>query len=255
MHRTSTMLLQMTINNLYHGNYLMKTTSPVNALIVLKNFYSSKPLHKLKPYKPESKPAIIEYLYRVLNKTHYFNPDRYRLMYLGYYLYENAVDTSNYNEFYEEFKLPDTFNSWFIVTELHVWLMMIRCMAEGDKGKIVRNNMVKALWEDCSQRGKKLHTKEDPVNERIVKKQIIEISAQFNAVIVSYDEGITGDDKVLASAVWRRFFKSEGNDPEKVEKLVHYIRKQNHLLEQTPWDEIRLRKAIDWQGLSITKTS
>lgn len=67
----------------------MKTTSPVNALIVLKNFYSSKPLHKLKPYKPESKPAIIEYLYRVLNKTHYFNPDRYVSFFKNVFLFLN----------------------------------------------------------------------------------------------------------------------------------------------------------------------
>lgn len=53
-----------------------------------------------------------------------------------------------------------------------------------------------------------------------------ELSAQFNFYVICYDEGLTGDDKILASAVWRRFFNSEGNNPEKIEKLVHYIRKQ-----------------------------
>ena len=52
------------------------------------------------------------------------------------------------------------------------------------------------------------------------------LSEQFNACIIAYDEGITGDDKILAAALWRRFLQSEGNDPEKLEKLVHYVRKQ-----------------------------
>lgn len=55
-----------------------------------------------------------------------------------------------------EFKMPDTFNSWFLVTELHVWLLMVRCMAEGADGLIVRNQIVKSMWEDCTQRGKQL---------------------------------------------------------------------------------------------------
>lgn len=64
------------------------------------------------------------------------------------------------------------------------------------------------------------------MNPKNVKKQMKELVGQFNACIIAYDEGLTGDDRILADAIWRRFFHSEGNDPEKVEKLVHYVRKQ-----------------------------
>lgn len=58
------------------------------------------------------------------------------------------------------------------------------------------------------------------------KRQIAELSYQFNAAIIGYDEGIMSDDKVLASALWRRFFCLECNNPEHLEKLLIYVRKQ-----------------------------
>lgn len=52
--------------------------------------------------------------------------------------------------------MPDTFYSWFLVTELHVWMVMVRLMAEGEEGKFTRNALVEALWEDTETRSKKL---------------------------------------------------------------------------------------------------
>jgi len=52
--------------------------------------------------------------------------------------------------------MPDTFYSWFLVTELHVWMLMVRTMAEGEEGRFVRNSIVEAMWEDVSTRAKRL---------------------------------------------------------------------------------------------------
>lgn len=52
-----------------------------------------------------------------------------------------------------------------------------------------------------------------------------EIGYQFNAAVLSYDEGLLSNDQVLAAAVWRRLLQSECNNPEQLERLVHYIRK------------------------------
>lgn len=60
----------------------------------------------------------------------------------------------------------------------------------------------------------------------IKRKQIEELSHQFNASIIGYDEGILSDDKVLAGALWRRFFCLECNNPEHVELLLNYVRIQ-----------------------------
>lgn len=51
-----------------------------------------------------------------------------------------------------DFNMADTFFSWFLVTELHLWMIMVRYMAEGNAGKLVRNNAVATLWEDTTAR-------------------------------------------------------------------------------------------------------
>lgn len=52
--------------------------------------------------------------------------------------------------------MADTFFSWFLITELHVWMIMVRYMAEGNAGKIVRNNIVATLWQDTNARAENL---------------------------------------------------------------------------------------------------
>lgn len=58
-----------------------------------------------------------------------------------------------------------------------------------------------------------------------VKTHIREIGYQFNAAIIGYDEGLLGNDCILAGAVWRRILQMECENPEIVENLVRYIRK------------------------------
>lgn len=86
-------------------------------------------------------------------------------------MYECVPDKVLYTEWFEKCELPDTFASWFMVTELHVWLLMVRCMAEdaelvssekkpvkGD-GHFIRNCIVEALWADVANRIKLLEVK------------------------------------------------------------------------------------------------
>lgn len=90
--------------------------------------------------------------------------------------------------------LEDTFVSWFTVMELHLWMVAVRLMQEGEEGKIVRNSMVKAMWEDCDEKSKKL----EGALSSARKQQIQIISEEFQASLISYDEGLMGNDKVLA---------------------------------------------------------
>lgn len=58
--------------------------------------------------------------------------------------------------FFIDFNMADTFFSWFLITELHVWMIMVRYMADEQNGRIVRNNAVGAMWEDTKARVEKL---------------------------------------------------------------------------------------------------
>lgn len=75
-------------------------------------------------------------------------------------LYESVADGVNYIQFFEKHNMPNTFNSWFLVTELHVWMLMVRAMAEGSEsgqdGRVLRNSIVESMWTDVNTRAKKL---------------------------------------------------------------------------------------------------
>lgn len=75
-------------------------------------------------------------------------------------LYESVADRIDYMYFFETFKLPNTFNTWFLITELHVWMLLLRAMAEGAEsngdGRFLRNCIVEAMWNDVNMRATKL---------------------------------------------------------------------------------------------------
>ncbi|KAJ0178771.1 hypothetical protein K1T71_005546 [Dendrolimus kikuchii] len=182
-----------------------------------------------------------------------------RLKLTGYFLYECIPAKVAYNEWFETLELPDTFASWFNVTELHVWMLMVRYMAEdiamsanekkkyvkGD-GYFVRNCIVEALWADVANRIKLL----EGANPAIARKQVTELSELFQAALVSYDEGLS-DDKVMAAAIWRRFYSlSEDKKAEHVEKIVKFIRHQISLLDKIPSADLRWKPDITWLSIS-----
>lgn len=144
----------------------------------------------------------------------------------SYLIYESVADKINYRLFFDHFKLPDTFNSWFLITELHTWMLLVRAMAEGSEtgqdGRFMRNCIVEAMWADVNKRAKKLGVQ----NPSAVRSQIQILSQQFQAALIAYDEAIMSDDRRLASILWLRFFERDCDDYRKLEELVKYVRKQ-----------------------------
>lgn len=135
-------------------------------------------------------------------------------------LYGHGIDQLDHKEFISKFNMPNTFNSWFLITEIHVWMLMVRAMGERQHGELIRNNVVESLWSDVMVRTGTLA----PNEASTVKKQIKELSGQFQYAIISYDEGLTKDDKQMASALWKRFFNSNCDNYEHIELMIKYIR-------------------------------
>ncbi|KAL5236050.1 hypothetical protein ACI65C_003460 [Semiaphis heraclei] len=157
-------------------------------------------------------------------------------------LYEKLVDQIPFDQIMTKLDLPDTFNSWFIITELHLWMIFVRLMNEGTRGTMIRNFIMEALWNDVEFRSKKLATVSSDVRHR----QIKELSDQLRGALVGYDEGWLNNDMVLASMVWRRVFNKECNDPEKIELVVKYIRKQMSILQLQTFDSLFTKKDVKW---------
>jgi len=139
-------------------------------------------------------------------------------------------------EWFRVFDMPDTFYSWWLITELHVWMLAVRARVgatpEGDQLVTV---MAESLWEDLEQRMKKI-----PGFARSKRiDQIWDLAEEFQTAMILYDYGTLVDDVALANALWKRFFLAdEETDPKKVELLVKYVRKTLAHLDEVNFDDI-----------------
>ncbi|XP_059046122.1 ubiquinol-cytochrome-c reductase complex assembly factor 1 [Achroia grisella] len=198
------------------------------------------------------------YIKKFMKAVGWMDQSRTRLKLTGYFLYECVPDKVAYKDWFENLELPDTFASWFIITELHVWILMVRYMAEditvskaeknkyikGD-GHFVRNCIIEALWADVGNKIKLL----EGANPAIARKQVSELSEQFQAALVAYDEGLS-DDRVLAAAIWRRFYSlSDDAKAENVEKIVNFIRHQVSVLDKIPGQDLKWKPDIAWLSI------
>uniref|UniRef100_H0UZU2 Ubiquinol-cytochrome c reductase complex assembly factor 1 n=1 Tax=Cavia porcellus TaxID=10141 RepID=H0UZU2_CAVPO len=141
-------------------------------------------------------------------------------------------------------QMPDTFNSWFLITLLHVWMCLVRMKQEGRSGKYMCQIIVHFMWEDVEQRGRIMG-----VNPYILKKNMILMTNSFYAAILGYDEGILSDDHGLAAALWRTFFNQKCEDPRQLELLVEYVRKQMQYLDSMNGEDLLLTGEVSWRPL------
>lgn len=79
-------------------------------------------------------------------------------------------------DFFDYFDMPDTFMSWFLITELHMWMIINRIMVNNDEDfERVRDIMISTLWQDCQIRVKLLDT--IPMSER--KETLEDLAMEF----------------------------------------------------------------------------
>jgi len=146
----------------------------------------------------------------------------------GTFMYKTMVEHVNYTEFYEILDMPHEFASWFKVTELHVWLLMVRAMGEGANGPHLRNQIVRALWDDVAEQ----FGNERKMNPNWFRRTMKGLHDHLIEGTVLYDHALLcGDDKMLANVIWEHFFDSNCDDIVKVELLVKYVREMVCLLD------------------------
>ncbi|KAK4305384.1 hypothetical protein Pmani_022726 [Petrolisthes manimaculis] len=180
-----------------------------------------------------------------IKKMGWLDHSRSKLKRSGFILYEKVSEQVLSHDFFEVCDMPDTFNSWFLVTELHIWLLAVRMMAEGEEGRFTRNAMLEALWQDAEERSKKVGASSLSIRQ----EQMQSIGASFQAALFAYDEGIMSDDRVLASALWRRLFSKNCEDPERLECIVSYVRRQAALLDSLSNDDLMINCQVKWVPL------
>lgn len=159
-------------------------------------------------------------------------------------MYTCCVERINYDDFFDKCALPDTLNSWFLVAQLHVWMCLVRMRQEGREGKYMCRYIVHSMWEDVEQRSKIMG-----VGASHRKEGMKSMTETFYAAIFGYDEGILSDDCVLAAALWRNLFNCECEDPEQLELMVGYVRKQMQYVDALDGDDLILTGEVKWRPL------
>lgn len=106
---------------------------------------------------------------------------------------------------------------------------MVRAKQEDSEGHYLCQQLVTLFWYDVEYRIKLLGVS----NHTIVQGSTKELSSMFYGLLFAYDEGIVGDDHVLASAIWRNLFAHRRNETtaQEVAHVVEYIRKQVKYLD------------------------
>ncbi|KAG5439910.1 hypothetical protein PCANB_000192 [Pneumocystis canis] len=89
-----------------------------------------------------------------------------------------GVQNVDSNVWYSKHSLPPSFQTWFHITILHVWMLMVRIRIR---------------------------------SERIISLYMKDLLMQFHGSILAYDEGLYRNDYVLASALWRNLYAGKTN--------------------------------------------
>ncbi|KAM4622253.1 ubiquinol-cytochrome c reductase complex assembly factor 1-like [Discoglossus pictus] len=125
-------------------------TQTWRALHVSHNHYSAK--HE--PQPTEEEVGAFTKIIEAMGFTGPLKYNKWKIKIAALRMYTCCVERIDYDEFFEKCNLPDTLNSWFLVTQLHVWMCLVRMKQEGRSGKYMCRYIVHSMWEDVQQRGK-----------------------------------------------------------------------------------------------------
>jgi cytochrome b pre-mRNA-processing protein 3 len=144
---------------------------------------------------------------------------------------ENAPLTPTAKFWYETLGLPKTFQQWFSITCLHVWMLYVRMrMMPRKYGREYQQKLVNELFADIDYRLReviKVHS------DRTVNNYKKNFNEQLTGAVFAYDEALGLDDFTLAASLWRNIFESHKDvDVRALEQLVHYVRTQLYVLDR-----------------------
>ncbi|KAL1915749.1 uncharacterized protein VTP21DRAFT_6508 [Calcarisporiella thermophila] len=174
---------------------------------------------------------------RVIGRTFGYDSMESTALKVSEYLYEEcAKQFEKDKDFYIQVcQMPENYQTWFSVTLLHVWMLMVRLRAEGS-GKSFTQELVNRFFDDAEKRIRAHGIS----SERIVTSYMKDLLQQFHGFVVAFDEGMCKDDPVLAAAIWRNMFASTTGEATHLAYMVHYVREQLKLLDDMESENVKM---------------
>uniref|UniRef100_A0A8C5LFQ6 Ubiquinol-cytochrome c reductase complex assembly factor 1 n=1 Tax=Jaculus jaculus TaxID=51337 RepID=A0A8C5LFQ6_JACJA len=198
------------------------------------------PAIKDSPQPVEEKVGAFTKIIEAMGFTGPLKYSKWKIKLAALRMYTSCVEKTDFEEFFLRCQMPDTFNSWFLITLLHVWMCLVRMKQEGRSGKYMCRIIVHFMWEDVEQRGRVMGVSAGQRNN-------------FYSLLKGYSNketlGILSDDHGLAAALWRTFFNQKCEDPRQLELLVEYVRKQMQYLDSINGEDLLLTGEVSWRPL------
>uniref|UniRef100_A0A8C8YJ34 Ubiquinol-cytochrome c reductase complex assembly factor 1 n=1 Tax=Prolemur simus TaxID=1328070 RepID=A0A8C8YJ34_PROSS len=112
------------------------------------------PTTKDSPQPVEEKVGALTKIIEAMGFTGPLKYSKWKIKIAALRMYTSCVEKTDFEEFFLRCQMPDTFNSWFLITLLHVWMCLVRMKQEGRTGKYMCRIIVHFMWEDVEQRGR-----------------------------------------------------------------------------------------------------
>jgi cytochrome b pre-mRNA-processing protein 3 len=141
--------------------------------------------------------------------------------------------------------LQDNFNTWFSVTQLYIWMLMVRLRSE-PHGKMISQELVNRFFEDAEDKVTALGVR----NGRVLRAIMLERISIFHGGVLAYDEGMCKSDAVLAGALWRNLYTDARYDTNLVWMIKH-VRRELARLDKCPSEQL-LRGQVAFESAKVT---
>ncbi|ORY81533.1 ubiquinol-cytochrome c chaperone/UPF0174 [Protomyces lactucae-debilis] len=144
---------------------------------------------------------------------------------------------------YEDAALPPTFQTWFQITQLHIWMMMVRFRSlDKSLGRHYQQQITNHFFNDAEARLRVVYQIRDG---RIIQTYMKDLLLQWRGSIVAYDEALCSTDAVLAAALWRNMYGAKPDFPlASLASMSAHVREQLVKLDKAPDEQVLTGKFV-----------
>ncbi|KAJ1921642.1 Ubiquinol cytochrome-c reductase assembly protein Cbp3 [Tieghemiomyces parasiticus] len=160
-------------------------------------------------------------LTRIIGKLFSSYKPRYAAVAISANIYTRCRDL-DYRDFYiDTLGLPDTYQTWFSVTQLHVWMMIVRIRNE-ENGRNIQQELVNHFFNDAEGRMHQMGI----TSGRLINQSLKDLLAHYRGSLLAFDEATVRGDAAMAAALWRNVFKTRVARGQELAYLTKYVRTQ-----------------------------
>uniref|UniRef100_A0A7E4V991 Ubiq_cyt_C_chap domain-containing protein n=1 Tax=Panagrellus redivivus TaxID=6233 RepID=A0A7E4V991_PANRE len=243
-------LITRTLNaaSLYsHQRQISVPTRPLYAESI--DDFVQKQLQKEPSKLPLRMQGVIEMARRKLSRKKDFIDPEFKALLdkAASQLYYDCANKYPYLELCKAFDLPDYMSTWFKLTLMHVWMVLIRMHVSLDAGAYdrVKRGLLSTMWLDVDKR---LEIVGEEINQKLnTAADMRKMNGLYLQTLLEYDEGFLSDDRALAAAVWRNLYMTRSFDPIYVNTVVRYMRASVSYLDSIEVNDLLVNGIEHWK--------